>query len=263
MDKTYLPFHQLKVGDKFRDPQTGTLCMKVACMQGDTVETLVPRTASIATSSIMQRQNLNAVSLAPYVYKGVSLPAGDLGYVEDLWAVELVLDDQVDPDICMKFSLPYGIEIEANNGGARLCASDLAATLAGADAEPGSDQFVAGAVEGIERLLVALAAAGADLSTMSEAVGTAVEAFGNDLEERHKDSSARAQGSDVHVTEIAQVFVEWYVWGDDADKVKALDTASHEHIRSYLLQGYREGELNVMLPNGDDGEVRGFWRRKP
>lgn len=82
------------------------------------------------------------------------------------------------------------------------------------------------------------------------------------------DRSARddGQSGDVHTACIAGTGggtdVEWYVWGEGSDDVTELDEASVEHIRSYVIQGYREGELAIAIPGIDDEVCCGYWRIK-
>lgn len=82
----------------------------------------------------------------------------------------------------MQYKLPYSIVIEtAPSGAAALTASSLARELVAEGAR--QDSFEAGAVQGIERLLLAMAAAGVDLADarVRDAVETTVEALGNEV----------------------------------------------------------------------------------
>ena len=82
----------------------------------------------------------------------------------------------------MEYKLPYGIVIEtAASGTAALTASGLEHELVAEGL--GQNSFEAGAVQGIERLLLAMAAAGVDVSDarVLEALETTVEALGNEV----------------------------------------------------------------------------------
>lgn len=84
----------------------------------------------------------------------------------------------------MEFKLPYGIVIDAPTlGVAAILNSDLQRELGG---EPESEDrgFADGAISGVERLLMAMAAEGIDLSDprFAKAIQTTVEAIGNNLD---------------------------------------------------------------------------------
>jgi hypothetical protein len=78
------------------------------------------------------------------------------------------------------------------------------------------------------------------------------------------DRSARVdgQGSTLYDERIRGQYIEWYAWGDGSDEVKALDSASRDHIDALLAEDYREGELQFCLPHKGDMIVRGYWRIK-
>lgn len=82
----------------------------------------------------------------------------------------------------MHYNLPYGIVIEtAPSGAATLTTSSLGRELVAEAVR--QDSFEAGAVQGIERLLLAMAAAGLDVSDarVVRALETTVEALGNEV----------------------------------------------------------------------------------
>jgi hypothetical protein len=58
--------------------------------------------------------------------------------------------------------------------------------------------------------------------------------------------------------------IEWNVWGEGSERTCGqLDDVSIEHIRSHLIQGFREGELHVDVSiDGEEATVQGYWRKQ-
>lgn len=83
----------------------------------------------------------------------------------------------------MKYVLPYGVEIEVDQGAAKMLTSGLEETFFG----PCNDeQYLRGngIIEGFERFLLAMACEGIDLADprVSRALQSAVEGAANELE---------------------------------------------------------------------------------
>lgn len=86
----YLPFKEVKVGQKFTHPESKNLCMKIAChMHDDGSTELQVTNAHISLGGPFKTQRVNIVALTPYHWQKIDFPAGDLGFVDDKWAVEL------------------------------------------------------------------------------------------------------------------------------------------------------------------------------
>ena len=83
----YKPFKLLAIGEQFIDIDFGKRFMKVACTMHDSGKV---HTASICTGGAFNRQTVNCVSMEPYTFQNKQYSAGELCYVEQNEAVQIL-----------------------------------------------------------------------------------------------------------------------------------------------------------------------------